>query len=102
MSYESEQVLEQKLIEQLQTLDYSFVTIKDEKALLANLKQQLEKHNHVFLSDDDFQQVLHHLHKGNIFDRASSSRLNRSPRLIAVWRSSTLRRTALLEIPRLV
>ena len=71
MSTQSEQVLEENLIQQLKSLGYSFVILKDESALLANLKTQLEKHNNVKLSDTDFAQVLNHLNKGNVFDRAA-------------------------------
>ncbi|WP_337045350.1 type I restriction endonuclease subunit R [Emticicia sp. 17c] len=67
---QSELELEKKLIEALVKIGYQFVTIKDENALIANLKQQLEKHNHVQLTDREFTQVLNHLNKGNIWDRA--------------------------------
>ena len=42
---QSEQSLENNLIKQLQNLEYDFVTIKDEKGMLQNLKKQLEIHN---------------------------------------------------------
>jgi len=42
---QSEAQLENNLIKQLQGLEYDFVTIKDEKELLDNLKNQLEIHN---------------------------------------------------------
>ncbi|GAB3203309.1 type I restriction enzyme R subunit [Pontibacter aydingkolensis] len=70
MGTQPEQVLEDNLVKQLQGLGYSYVTIKDEKALLANLKRQLEKHNQVSLTDKEFERVLNHLNKGNVFDRA--------------------------------
>jgi len=69
-SPQSEQALENALIEQLGTLGYSFVSIPDEAALKANLKTQLEKHNQTTFSDFEFQQIMHHLDKGNVFERA--------------------------------
>jgi type I restriction enzyme R subunit len=67
---QSELELERKLIEALVKIGYQFVTLKDEQALIANLKQQLEKHNKVELTEREFTQVLNHLNKGNIWDRA--------------------------------
>ncbi|MEZ5451777.1 MAG: type I restriction endonuclease [Thiothrix sp.] len=71
---ESEQQLEDKLIQQLQTLGYEYVDLPDEAALLANLKTQLEVHNAVRLTDAEFKQVLNHLDKGSVFDRAHTLR----------------------------
>ena len=72
MTVESEKVIEDNLIKQLTTLGYSYVTIKDEKDLLNNLKRQLEKHNNIApLSENEFKQVLNHLNKGNVFDKAN-------------------------------
>lgn len=70
MTHQSEQILEDNLLKQLQTLSYSVVTIKDEKDLLTNLKTQLEKHNKLKLTDKEFAKVLNHLNKGNVFERA--------------------------------
>ncbi|WP_266203372.1 type I restriction endonuclease subunit R [Pontibacter kalidii] len=70
MGTQPEQVLEDNLIKQLQGLGYSYVAIKDERDLLANLKTQLEKHNGVTLTEKEFERVLNHLNKGNVFDRA--------------------------------
>ena len=67
---QSEQILEQNLIKQLEGLKYDKVSIRHEEDLLNNLKQQLEKHNKTKLSDLEFQQVLNKLSKGNIFERA--------------------------------
>ena len=73
-SIESEQQLENKLIAQLQTLGYEYVAIPDEAALLSNLKTQLEKHNEIELSDKEFGQVLNHLNKGSVFEKAETLR----------------------------
>lgn len=72
---QSEAQLENNLIKQLQGLEYDFVTIKDEKALLENLKKQLEIHNFKTLNwktltNTEFDRVLNHLNKWNVFERA--------------------------------
>ena len=70
MTTQSEQALENGLIQQLETLGFEKVRIDDEKDLIANLKRQLEKHNKTKLSDSEFKQVLNKLNRGNIFERA--------------------------------
>lgn len=70
MTTQPEQILENNLITQLQKLGYKSVVIKDETDLLANLKSQLEIHNKITLSDNDFKQILNYINKGNIFQRA--------------------------------
>ena len=70
MTIQSEQTLENNLIQQLQGMEYEYVQIPDEAALITNLKSQLEKHNGIQLSDAEFAQVLNHLDKGNVYDRA--------------------------------
>lgn len=72
---QSEAQLENNLIKQLQGLEYDFVTIKDEKELLENLKKQLEIHNFKTLNwktltNTEFDRVLNHLNKWNVFERA--------------------------------
>ena len=71
---QSEAQLEQNLIERLTGLGYEPVTISNANDLRANLKTQLEKHNDIQLSQDEFKKVLNHLDKGNIFDRAERLR----------------------------
>jgi type I restriction enzyme, R subunit len=71
---QAEAELEKNLITRLTGLGYALVTIRDEAELLANLKRQLEKHNHVTLSDMEFDKVLNQLDKGNVFDRAKTLR----------------------------
>ena len=46
---QTEQQLENALLKQLGGLGYKSVAIADEKALVANLKTQLEKHNQLSL-----------------------------------------------------
>ncbi|MDD4528162.1 MAG: type I restriction endonuclease subunit R [Candidatus Margulisbacteria bacterium] len=70
MTKQAEQVLEDKLVKQLIELEYSFVKIDDEKDLLSNLKQQLEKHNNNTFTENEFQKILNYLNKGNVFERA--------------------------------
>ncbi|NEW60239.1 type I restriction endonuclease subunit R, partial [Sulfurovum sp. bin170] len=70
MGTQSEATLETNLIEQLAKLEYQKVTIKDDKALEANLKTQLEIHNNTTLSDQEFKRVLNYLNKGSVFEKA--------------------------------
>ncbi|MEZ8167712.1 deoxyribonuclease HsdR [Vibrio splendidus] len=70
MAYQSEQQLEDNLIAQLCTQGFEVVTLKDNAALEANLKTQLDKVNKCTLSDTEFRQVLGKLEKGNIFTKA--------------------------------
>lgn len=69
-AYQSEAQLEQKLIQRLTGLGYEPVTIRNADDLRVNLKQQLEKHNQVTLTNAEFSRVLNHLDKGNVFERA--------------------------------
>ncbi len=70
MTKQPEQILENNLIEQLQKLGYKKVLIHDEAELLANFKHQLEIHNKIALSDNDFTQILNFINKGSIFERS--------------------------------
>jgi type I restriction enzyme R subunit len=74
MSKQSEQILEEQLISQLQKLGYAYLPIADEKALLSNLKSQLEKHNQISLSDAEFDKVLNLLNKGSVFEKSKTLR----------------------------
>ena len=74
MSTQSEYALEAALIAQLAHMEYAVVTIEDEAAMLANLKRQLEIHNHAVLQGElsatEFNRVLTHLNTGGVFERA--------------------------------
>lgn len=70
MNTQPEQILENSLVAQLVQLGYKKAEIHDEADLLLNLKKQLEVHNKVILSNNDFTQVLNYINKGNIFERA--------------------------------
>jgi type I restriction enzyme, R subunit len=74
MAKQSEQVLEEQLIAQLQKLGYTLAIIKDETALIANLKQQLEKHNNITFTKTEFEKVLNILSKGTVFEKAKTLR----------------------------
>jgi len=74
MPTQSEQVLEDKLVAQLQNLGYAKVAVPNEEALVANLKTQLEKHNSITFSKDEFARVLNILSKGSVFEKARTLR----------------------------
>ena len=70
MSSQPEYILEQKLIEQLEALGHKKVKISNEAALIKNLKTQLEIHNKKIFSEKEFEKILNHLSKGNVFEKA--------------------------------
>lgn len=74
MTTQSESQLEESLMQQLAGQGYERVVIKDGADLVANLKVQLEKHNNTAFSDAEFKQILHHLSKGTVFDKALALR----------------------------
>ncbi|MDA3821062.1 MAG: type I restriction endonuclease subunit R [Bacteroidales bacterium] len=74
MSHQSEAQLENNLIKQLTTLNYSPVVIHDEASLLANLQAQLSVFNKTSFSAKEFTAILNHLSKGNIFQKAKTLR----------------------------
>ncbi len=74
MTTQPEQVLENNLINQLVGLGHQSVTIKTEADLLSNLKTQLEKHNKTAFTASEFERIVIHLSKGNIFDKAKTLR----------------------------
>ena len=67
---QSEAQLEIGLIQRLISLGWDPVVITDGAGLRANLKAQLETQNCVSLSAAEFNRVLNHLDKGNVFDKA--------------------------------
>ncbi|MBP7510250.1 MAG: HsdR family type I site-specific deoxyribonuclease, partial [Prolixibacteraceae bacterium] len=74
MIMQPELILEEQLIAKLQELGYSLVHIQNESELIANLKQQLEKHNNIAFSDKEFEKVLNILSKGSVFEKAKTLR----------------------------
>ena len=74
MAKQSEQILKENLIAQLSGLSYEVVKVADEQSVLVNLKTQLSKFNNVEISNSEFKQVLNHLSKGNIYEKAKTLR----------------------------
>ena len=74
MSHQSEAILENNLIKQLQSLGYTLVKIQDGNALVANLKSQLEVFNQTTFSVKEFDAILNYLAKGNVFEKAKALR----------------------------
>lgn len=74
MTHQSEQQLENTLIEQLGRLGFAKVVISDTNALLTNLRRQLEIFNGLTFSDNEFARILNHLNKGDRFAKAKTLR----------------------------
>ena len=74
MTKQSEAILDYNLIQQLIGLGYTSVKIPDGEALLVNLKNQLERFNDTTFSAKEFETILNHLEKGNVFDKALTLR----------------------------
>jgi type I restriction enzyme R subunit len=74
LTTQPEQVLENNLVSQLIALGHKSVVIKTEVDLLSNLKSQLEKHNKTTFTASEFDRIVIHLSKGNIFDKAKTLR----------------------------
>jgi len=74
MSKQSEAILENNLIEQLMSLGYSPAAIYDGDALVSNLKTQLENFNDTSFTEKEFDAILNHLAKGNVFEKAKTLR----------------------------
>ena len=79
---QSEEMLEQGLIQALQEMSYEYVSIKEEVNLQANFKAQLEKHNRKELAlhgrehftDKEFDKILLYLEGGTRFEKAKKLR----------------------------
>jgi type I restriction enzyme, R subunit len=74
MSHQSEAILEANLIRQLVGLGYESLKIQDGEAFVNNLKQQLELFNNTVFSAKEFDSILNHLAKGNVFEKAKTLR----------------------------
>jgi type I restriction enzyme R subunit len=74
MSHQSEAILENNLIKQLVGLGYQSVKVIDGNALVSNLKTQLEAFNEASYTDKEFDGILNHLAKGNVFEKAKTLR----------------------------
>ncbi|TXE15708.1 type I restriction endonuclease subunit R [Psychroserpens burtonensis] len=74
MTKQPEALLEHNLIQQLVGLGYTAVKVQDGDALVSNLKSQLEVFNKASYSDKEFDGILNHLAKGNVFEKAKTLR----------------------------
>jgi type I restriction enzyme R subunit len=74
MTKQSEALLEKNLIQQLFGLSYASVKVMDGSALVLNLKLQLEAFNKAVYIDKEFDAILNHLVKGNVFEKAKTLR----------------------------
>ena len=74
MTKQPEALLEYNLIQQLVGLGYALVKVPDGDAFMANLKAQLETFNNAKYSDKEFDAIINHLAKGNVFEKAKTLR----------------------------
>jgi type I restriction enzyme R subunit len=74
MVKQSEAILEDNLIKQLVGLGYESVKIYDGDAFVSNLKTQLEEFNKTTFTAKEFDAILNHLAKGNVFEKAKTLR----------------------------
>lgn len=74
MSSQSEAILENNLIKQLIGLGYELVQIQDGDVFVNNLKTQLEVFNKTTFTAKEFDGILNHLAKGNVFEKAKTLR----------------------------
>jgi len=74
MTKQPEALLEYNLIQQLIGLNYQLVKIPNGEALVSNLKSQLEYSNKASYTDKEFDVILNHLAKGNVFEKAKTLR----------------------------
>ena len=74
MVKQSEAILEDNLIKQLVGLGYESVKIHDGDAFVSNLKTQLEEFNSTNFTAKEFDAILNHLAKGNVFEKAKTLR----------------------------
>jgi len=71
---QSEATLENNLIQQLVGLGYYYVAIRNGEELLTNLQSQLEIFNKTKFTPKEFDAILNHLAKGNVFEKAKTLR----------------------------
>jgi type I restriction enzyme R subunit len=74
MTHQSEAALEKNVITRLCENGYSRVFLKDTNDLENNFRKQLEEHNNVTLTDDEFKRIRNHLDGGSIFVKARKLR----------------------------
>jgi len=74
MPHQSEQQLENEVIEQLSRYGFDLVVLEDTASLKSNLKGQLEKFNETIFSEDEYTRVYNHLNRGDRFQKAKTLR----------------------------
>jgi len=74
MTHQSEAELEEQLVQQLMRLGHTRVQISSEQDVLDNLQAQLGVFNNTQFSDSEFDKILNHLAKGNVFQKAKTLR----------------------------
>jgi len=74
LTHQPEAILENNMIQQLVGLGYASVKLQDGDALVGNLKSQLESFNSDTYTDKEFEAILNHLAKGNVFEKAKTLR----------------------------
>ena len=74
MTHQSEAILENLLVKQLNGLGYASVRIQDGDGFVTNLKTQLEAFNQTTFTAKEFDAILNHLAKGNVFEKAKTLR----------------------------
>ena len=74
MTHQPEILLENNLIKQLVGLGYLSAKIHDGDDLVSNLKSQLESFNKTTFTAKEFDTILNHLAKGNVFEKAKTLR----------------------------
>ena len=74
MNTQSEYALEESLIAQLEGMEYVRIAIDNEAGMLANLRRQLEVHNKLSFTSNEFSRILNHLNTGGVFERAKALR----------------------------
>jgi len=72
--HQSEAILENNLISQLTGLGYTPIHIHDSQELLSNLQAQLEAFNKTTFTPREYDTILNHLAKGNVFEKARTLR----------------------------
>lgn len=74
MGTQSELDMEKNLVTQLERMGYERLNKCNEADLVNNLKVQLEKHNNLKLTSDEFEQVKDKLKKGDVFNKSKRLR----------------------------
>lgn len=74
MTTQSEQILENGLMDTLAKMNYKQISLEDDAAVVSNFRTQLEIHNKIELSDEEFARIMVHLESGSVFDKATKLR----------------------------